>query len=102
MIASKTMSGVHIKDAKAAFYTSLWIIIVGFLIGWVFTLILNIATLGILWLIGLGIITRTIAYAIVIELVDQFSSDFDTKGFKPSLWLSIILAIVWGLIDFVF
>ena len=96
------MSGVHIKDAKTAFFTSVWIIVVGFLVGWIFTLVLNIATLGILWIVGLGIITRTIAYAVVIEIVDQFSKGFDTKGFKPSLWLSIILAIAWGIIDLIF
>ncbi len=100
--ASKSLDGVHIKDTKAAFWTSFWIIVVGFLIGWIFTLALNIATLGILWIIGLGIITRTIAYAIVIEIIDQFSKDFNTKGFMPSLWLSIILAIVWGVIDWIF
>ena len=99
LLAAKMMSGVHIKDTKAAVFTSLSIIVVGFLIGWLITLILNILTLGTLWLIGLGIITRTIAYAIVIELVDKFRKDFDTNGFLPSLWLSILLAITWGIID---
>lgn len=102
ILAAKFLSGVHVKDFKAAFWTSLWIIVVGFVIGWIFTLILNLATLGIFWLIGLGIITRTIAYAIVIEIVDQFKKDFDTKGFLPSFWLSVILAVAWGIIDIMF
>lgn len=99
LAAARSMSGVTLKDNNAAIWTSVWIIIAGFLIGWLLTFILNLATLGILWLIGLGIITRTIAYAIIIELVDQFRGDFHTKGFMPSLWLAIILAIAWGLID---
>lgn len=99
--ASKLINGVYVKDFKAAFWTSLWIIIVGFLTGWIFTVILNLATLGILWIIGLGIITRTIAYAIVIEIIDLLKKDFDTKGFLPSLWLSVMLAITWGVIDMI-
>ena len=99
LIAAKWLSGVYIKDTKAAVYTSISIIIVGFLVGWLLTLILNIATLGIFWLIGLGIVTRTIAYAIIIEIIDQFRNDFNTEGFMPSLWLSIILAVSWGVVD---
>lgn len=101
LTASKYVKGVFIKDTKAAVLTSISIIIVGFLVGWLLTLLLNIATLGLLWLVGLGIITRTIANAIVIEIIDQFRKDFKTDGFMPSLWLSIILAIAWGIIDFV-
>ncbi len=99
---SKFSSGVTIRDGKSAFWTSLWIIIVGWLVGWLLTFLLNIATLGILWLVGLGIITRTIAYAIVIEIIDQVRKDFKTEGFLPSLWLAIAMAIVWGIIDIIF
>lgn len=102
VVASKSINGVYIKHFKASVWTSLWIILVGFLIGWLLTFFLNVATLGIFWLIGLGIVTRTIAYALVIEIVDQFRSDFSTKGFAPSLWLAIIVAVVWGLIDLIF
>jgi putative membrane protein len=102
LISAKLLSGVYIKDTRAAILTSISIIVVGFLVGWLLTLLLNIATLGIFWLIGLGIVTRTIAYAIVIEIIDQFRKDFDTKGFMPSLWLSIILAVSWGIVDIVF
>ncbi|MBS0000145.1 MAG: phage holin family protein [Cyclobacteriaceae bacterium] len=102
LIAAKWMDGVHIENTKAAIYTSVSIIVVGFLVGWLLTLILNIATLGIFWIIGLGIVTRTIAYAIIIEIIDQFRKDFNTRGFLPSLWLSIILAVSWGVVDIIF
>ncbi len=101
LAAAKSMRGVSVKDNKAAIWTSVWIILVGFVIGWLLTFLLNLATLGIFWLIGLGIITRTIAYAIIIELVDKFRKDFHTKGFMPSLWLAIILALAWGLVDWI-
>ncbi|MGB3468426.1 MAG: phage holin family protein [Cyclobacteriaceae bacterium] len=102
LIAAKVMSGVYIKDTKSAIITSIAILVVGFLVGWLITLLLNILTLGLLWIVGLGIITRTIAYAIVIEIIDQVSKGFDTKGFMPSLWLSILLAISWGIVEWVF
>ena len=102
LVAAKLMKGVYIKDFKAAVYTALSIIIVGFLIGWLLTLVLNVATLGIFWIIGLGIVTRTVANAIIIEIIDQVREDFNTEGFMPSLWLSIILAVSWGIIDFIF
>lgn len=100
LMASKAMEGVYIKDARAAFFVSLVIFIVGFLAGWLFTLFLNIATLGVFWLVGLGIVTRVLAYAVIIELIDQYRQDFNTKGFLPSLWLSILLAISWGVVDY--
>lgn len=102
LMASKTVSGVYIKDAKAAFFVSLIIFIVGFLAGWLLTFILNIATLGLFWIVGLGVVTRVLANAVIIEVIDQYREDFDTDGFLPSLWLAILLAITWGLIDYIF
>jgi putative membrane protein len=102
LVSAKMLSGIYIKDFKAAFWTSLSILIVGFLVGWFLTLLLNLATLGLFWIVGLGVITRIIAYAVVIEVVDKVSDDFHTKGFLPSLWLSILLAVTWGIIDYIF
>ncbi len=102
MLASKVIDRVYIKNFKSAVLTSISIMIVSFLIGWLITLFLNVATLGILWIVGLGIITRTIANAIIIEIIDQSRKDFDTKGFMPSLKLAIALAIAWGVIDVMF
>ncbi len=100
LMASKSMKGVYIKDARAAFFTSLVIFIVGFVAGWLLTLIFNIATLGLFWMVGLGVVTRVLAYAVIIEVIDQYRDDFDTNGFLPSLWLSVLLAITWGVIDY--
>jgi putative membrane protein len=102
LAASKSMKGVHIKDTRTAVITTLAIFVIGFLVGWLLTLVLNIATLGLFWAVGLGVVTRIVANAIVIEMVDQFSDDFDTDGFLPSLWLAILLAMTWGVIDYLF
>ncbi|MGB7842422.1 MAG: phage holin family protein [Salinimicrobium sp.] len=99
LLAAKLLSGVHLKGFKTAIIVALMIGILSFFLSWLFTLILNLATLGIFYFLGLGFITRTIAYAIIIELADKLSSDFKTDGFMSSLWLAILLAFVGGIVD---
>ena len=101
MLASKYMDSIKVRDTKAGIYTALSILIAGFLVGWLITLFFNVLTLGLFWLIGLGIITRTIAYAVVIEIVDKFRSDFKTTSFKSSLLLSIYLAVGWAVAEMI-
>ena len=99
---AKVNPKISVSDNRAAIITSISILVVGFFIGWAITFFLNVVTLGVFWIVGLGIVTRTIAYAIVIEIVDVFIRKFKTEGFGSSLLLAIVLAIVWGIIDFVF
>jgi putative membrane protein len=98
-IAAKAMPTVYIRNFRTAIIVALVIGILSFFIGWLITFVLNVLTLGIFFFLGLGIITRTIANAIVIEIADQLSSGFNTKGFLPSLWLAIIIAVVGSLVD---
>ena len=73
--------------------------VLSFLLSWLLTAVLNIATLGIFYFLGLGFITRVVAYAIVIEIADKLTADFKTEGFLPSLWLAILIAIVGAIVD---
>lgn len=100
LIAAKMMSSVKLSGFKTAIFVALIIGVLSFLIGWLLTLILNVATFGIFYLTGLGFITRIIANAIVIEIADGLSSDFDTKGFLPSLILAVIIAAVGSAVDY--
>ncbi|MEL7006543.1 MAG: phage holin family protein, partial [Bacteroidota bacterium] len=102
MLSANMFSGIEVKDWKAAFWTSCWIIVIGFLIGWILTFVLNLVTLGLFWAIGLGFITRTIAYAVIIELIDKARDDFKTNGFLPSLGLSALIAVAWSIIESTF
>ncbi len=99
LIAAKMMAKVELKGFKSALIVALIIGVFSFLLSWLLTSILNIATLGIFYFLGLGFITRVIAYAIIIELADQVSKDFKTVGFLTSLWLAIILAVVGVIVD---
>lgn len=98
---AKMMTSVYIKSFTTALWVALIIGILSLLIGWLITFVLNVATLGIFYFLGLGIITRTIANAVVIEIADQISDGFNTKGFLPSLWLAIIIAVVGSLVDLI-
>ncbi|CAM4301644.1 phage holin family protein [Gillisia hiemivivida] len=99
LLAAKFMSKVELKGFKSAIIVALIIGVFSFLLSWLLTSLLNIATLGIFYFLGLGFITRVIAYAIIIELADQVSKDFKTIGFITSIWLAIILALAGAIVD---
>lgn len=99
LIAAKYMSKVELKGFKTAIIVALIIGVLSFLLSWILTAVLNVATLGLFYFVGLGFIIRIIVNAIIIEIADKVSSDFHTVGFLPSLWLAIILAIVSAILD---
>ena len=99
LIAAKLLPKVELKGFRTAIIVALMIGVLSFFLSWILTLLLNLATVGILYFLGLGFITRTIAYAIIIELADKMSKDFKTHGFISSLWLAIIMALVGAVVD---
>ena len=99
LIAAKLLPKVELSGFKTAVIVALIIGVLSFFLSWILTVILNIATLGIFYFLGLGFVTRVIAYAIIIEIADKFSKDFHTRGFMPSLWLAIIMALVGAIVD---
>ncbi len=99
LIAARLLSSVQLKGFKSAVIVAFIIGILSFLLSWLLTVILNIATLGIFYFLGLGFITRIIAYAIIIEVADKLSDDFKTDGFGASVLLAVIMAIFSGVID---
>lgn len=99
LIAAKFLNKVHLTGFKSAIIVALIIGVLSFLLSWLLTAILNIATLGIFYFLGLGFITRVIAYAIIIEIADKLTTDFKTDGFWPSVWLAVLMAIVGGIVD---
>ena len=99
LIAAKFLPKVELKGFKTAIIVALIIGVLSFLLSWILTAVLNVASLGLFYFLGLGFVTRIIAYAIIIEIADKISSDFKTIGFLPSLWLAIIMALVGVLLD---
>ena len=99
MIAAKFLNKVHLKSFKTAILVALLIGVLSFFLSWLLTAVLNIATLGMFYFLGLGFVTRIVAYAIIIEITDKLSSGFKTEGFLPSLWLAVILALFGSILD---
>ena len=99
MVTAKFLNKVHLKSFKTAILVALLIGVLSFFLSWLLTAVLNIATLGMFYFLGLGFVTRIVAYAIIIEIADQLSSGFKTDGFLPSLWLAVILALFGSIID---
>jgi putative membrane protein len=99
LVAAKFMTSVEVRNFSTAVIVAIVIGILSFLIGWLLTLILNIATIGIFYFLGLGFVTRIVANAIVIEITDQMSRGFNTRGFMPSLILAVIIAFVGSIVD---
>ncbi|EMR03733.1 phage holin family protein [Cesiribacter andamanensis] len=100
ILAAKAMSSVYVRSFGTAIWVAVLIGIFSFLIGWLLTLVLNLATLGIFYFTGLGFIIRIIVNAIIIEIVDKVSKGFNTKGFMPSLILAILIALVGSILDY--
>ncbi len=100
IIAAKAMSSVEIRSFGTAIWVAILIGIFSFLIGWLLTLVLNIATLGVFYFTGLGFIIRIIVNAIIIEIVDKVSKGFHTRGFMPSLILAVLIAFISWIIDY--
>lgn len=99
LIAAKLLPKVELSGFKTAIIVALIIGVLSFFLSWLLTAILNIATLGIFYFLGLGFVTRIIAYAIIIEIADRFSSDFKTRGFMASVWLAVIMAVIAAIVD---
>ncbi len=101
LVAAKMMSTVTIRSFGTAIWVAILIGIFSLLIGWLLTLVLNIATFGLFWFTGLGFIIRIIVNAIIIEIVDKVSKGFHTKGFTPSLILAVLIAFISWIVDYI-
>lgn len=99
LLALRFMLKVKLDGYKTALLVALIIGILSFLLSWLLIAVLNIATLGLFYFLGLGFVIRIIAYAVIIELADQLSKDFRTEGFMTSVWLALILAVTGGIVD---
>lgn len=99
LAVAKFLPKVELQGFRTAIIVALMIGILSFFFSWFLIFILNLATVGIFYFLGLGFIIRIIAYAVIVELADKWSDDFKTVGFLPSLWLAIIMAVVGGIVD---
>ncbi len=91
---------VQVASFAWAFVVALALGLLNFFVGWIFVKIISVATLGIFYFTGLTFIIRLVVSGIFIELIDQFTDKFNTKGILPSLYLALLLAIANTLVGY--
>jgi putative membrane protein len=92
--------GVKLNGIKGAVTVAVGLLItrwvVDFLVYGVFGIIsipLSILTLGLF---------SVLVNVVIIKIVDAFSDDFDVQGITPAILFSIVLAIISGLLKWMF
>jgi putative membrane protein len=100
LIAAYMLPRVEIKNFMTALLVALLIGIVGWATGWLIRGVFQVATLGILWILGLSFIIRVVANAVIIKIVDAMVGGFKVHGFSQAILLAIIIAIVGALLDY--
>ncbi len=100
LMAAYILPKVEIRNFGSALLVAFLLGILNPTIGWILRRLLDIVTLGIPFLIGLGFIIRLIATAIVIKIVDALVPGFKVRGFTNALILAIIIALISTLVDY--
>lgn len=100
LIAAYILPKVEVRNFGSALLVAFLIGILNPTIGWILRGVLNIATLGIPALLGLGFIIRLIVTAIVIKIVDAVVPGFKVHGFTNAIILAIIIALISSLVDY--
>ncbi|RYD81678.1 MAG: hypothetical protein EOP53_05765 [Sphingobacteriales bacterium] len=99
LIAAYILPKVEVRNFGAAIVVALLLGILNPTIGWILKAVLNVATLGIPALLGLGFIIRLIATAIVLKIVDALVPGFKIHGFTNAIILAVIIALIGTLVD---
>jgi putative membrane protein len=98
-LASILIDGFEIRNFKAAAFAALAFGIIHFLIGWLFTAIIAVGTLGVPFFLGLGFVVRWVVTAVVLRVTDAFSESLTIRGWAPAFWAAAVLSLVTVLRD---
>lgn len=99
LLAARFLSSVKVKGSDTATIVASIIGILSFLISWSIDSILAFTSLGIIYFLGIGFITRIIAFTVVLQVTDKVSDNFKTSGFGMSILLAIIITIAGVVLD---
>lgn len=99
LLAARLLSSVEVKGSSTASIVACIIGILSFLISWSIDSILALTSLGLIYFLSIGFITRIIAFTIVLQVTDKVSENFKTSGFGMSVLLAIIITIAGVILD---
>jgi putative membrane protein len=91
-IAAKLVSGVEVPDFWDAIVVAAVFGSLNFLLGWLFFIVIGIATLGIGFL--LFFLTRWVVNAIMLQLTTLFTDRIRVRGFGSALIASLVISVV--------
>jgi putative membrane protein len=91
-IAAKLVSGVEVPDFWDAIVVAAVFGTLNFLLGWLFFIVIGIATLGIGFL--LFFITRWVVNAIMLMLTASFTPRLRIRGFGTAMIASLVISVV--------
>jgi putative membrane protein len=91
-IAAKLVSGVEVPDFWDAIVVAAVFGTLNFLLGWLFFIVIGIATLGIGFL--LFFTTRWVVNAIMLMLTASFTPRLRIRGFGTAMIASLVISVV--------
>ncbi|CAN5809903.1 hypothetical protein BH23GEM11_BH23GEM11_07620 [soil metagenome] len=91
-ITAVALPGFHVKSVGSAFLVAAIFGILNVLIGWLFFVIIGIATLGIGFL--LAFITRWIVNAILLKITDAVTDRLTIDGFGWALIGALMISVL--------
>ncbi len=100
LVASKLVSGVHIKTITAAAVVSVVVAVGGFLLHkglMMFLFPFNWITLGLLSLV-IGVIAK----AVVVTLMDKRVNGFEVDGFGSAVMYCVVVSVIQLMLGWIF
>jgi putative membrane protein len=91
-VAAKVVSGVEVPDFWDAVVVAAVFGTLNFLLGWLFFIVIGIATLGIGFL--LFFITRWVVNAIMLMLTASFTPRLRIRGFGSAMIAALVISVV--------
>jgi len=89
-LAAKLVPGFRLKGIGGAFLVAALFGVLNWLLGWVFFVLIGIATLGLGFLLAFA--TRWIVDAIVLEIVDAQTDQLEIRGFFSALAAAFVMS----------
>lgn len=89
-LAATVLDGVHVRDTGSIVLVAALFGVMNFFLGWLFFLIIGLATLGLGLL--LAFITRWVVDAILLKIVDSLTDRITIDGFGTAFLAALIMA----------
>ena len=91
-LTAEVLPGVHVKSFGSAILVAALFGVLNFLLGWIFFVVLTIATLGIALL--LAFLTRWIVNAIILTITDKLTDHLTIDSFGWSLGAALMISVI--------